>query len=275
MKISEVSQENGACWLPILEKLPFVSRYAKTRGWHYALSWLHRLSGIGLLIYLILHVYTLSLLQTPDLYNAQMQRMAWPIFVFLSWFAALLVGFHTLNGGRLVLYELFGQRNDAAMLRWTFSLILLYAAMVGIVMIMKNQSASPVFFWMATLFAGAVAAYAVAARIWKSRHSFFWKLQRISGAFLFVAAPAYLLFLSLNQGSAHDAQAAAARMQGAFVRIVVLAAAASALFHAGYGLFSIVSDYVHSRMARTWLTALLVVVFLFLAFLVLKITLSI
>lgn len=274
MKIPEESQRNGAWWLPILEKLPVISCYAQTRGWHYLISWLHRLTGIGLVIYLIVHLYTLSLLPMPDLYNAQLKMMAWPLFLFLAWVASLLVGFHALNGGRLLLYELFGQRNDAAMLRWTFGLVFAYAAMVGLIMIMKNQSASPVFFWMVASFAGAVTTYAVWARIWKSRHAVLWKLQRISGAFLLVTAPAYLLFLYLNQGDA-DAQANVARMQSSFVRIALLAMAAAALYHAGYGLFSILADYVSARLARAGITALIVVVFAVLTFLAFRAILSI
>jgi len=274
MKISEVSQESGACWLPILAKLPVLACYAKTRGWHYVISWLHRFTGIGLVIYLIVHIYNLLFLKTPDLYSAQMKIMVGPLFVFLSWVASLVVGFHALNGGRLILYELFGNRNDAALLRWTFGLVFSYAAMVGLIMIMKNQGASPVFFWMVASFAGAVPAYAVSFRIWKSRHSVLWKLQRISGAFLLVTVPAYLIFLYLNQGAA-DAQAAVARMQDVFVRIAILAMAAAALYHAGYGLFSILADYVSARLARAGITALIIVVMAVLAFSALRITLSI
>ncbi|MHB8828623.1 MAG: hypothetical protein ACYC6Q_03705 [Syntrophales bacterium] len=275
MKNPEENQGCGACWLPGIEKLPVISRYAKTRGWHYLITWLHRLSGIGIFIYLIVHICNISLLQAPALYNAQMRIMTGPAFVFFSFLAALLVGFHSLNGGRLVLYELFGRRNDATMLHWSFGLALAYVALVGIVMIMKNQGASPVLFWMTTSFAGAATAYAVWGHIRKSRHSVLWKLQRISGALLLIAAPAYLLFLSLNQGSGAAAQAAALQMQNTFVRIVLLAMATAALYHAGYGLFAILADYASSRMARTGVATLLVVIFAILAFLVFRIIFSI
>ena len=184
--------------LPILERLPVLSRYAKTRGWYYVISWLHRFTGIWLFIALMVHMYTLSSWQTPNVFITDMKIPVRPIFVFLAWASSLVVGFHALNGGRLILYELFGKRNDAAMIRWTFGLSAAYAAMVGLMMIMKNQSVSAFFFWLMTFFFGAVAAYVVASRIWKKRHSILWKLQRISGAFLFITVPAYLFFLYLN-----------------------------------------------------------------------------
>jgi succinate dehydrogenase hydrophobic anchor subunit len=275
MKVPEESQGIVTSLLPILEKLPVLSCYAKTRGWHYVIIWLHRFTGIGLVICLMVSIYRLSLLQTPDVYNAEMKILAWPILVFLAWTLSLVVSFHALNGGRLILYELFGKRNDAAMIRWTFGLSVSYAAILGLLMIMNSQSASAVFFWLLAFFAGVVTAYAVASRLWKSRHSVLWKLQRISGAFLFIPIPAYLLYLSLNPGVADEAQAAIARMQNVFVRIVYLALAASALYHSGYGLFSIAADYVASRAARAGITALIVVVIAVLAFMAFRLTLSI
>ena len=253
MKVSEEGQGIGASLLPILEKLPFLSRCAKTRGWHYVIGWLHRLTGIWLVIAMTAHIYNLSPAPT-----AKMKIPALPIFAFFAWASSLAAGFHALNGGRLILYELFGNRNDAAMVRWTFGLSVAYAAMVGFLMITKNQSASALFFWLTAFFAGVVTAYAVASRVWKTRHSAPWMLQRISGAFLLIAVPAYLLFLYLNPGVADHARAVVARMQdNVFTGIVFLALAAASLYHAGYGLFSVMADYVASRRARAGLTALI------------------
>ena len=206
MKDPEESQGIGASLLPILEKLPVLSRYAKTRGWYYVISWLHRFTGIWLFIALMVHIYTLSSWQTANVFNTDMKIPARPIFVFLAWASSLVVCFHALNGGRLILYELFGKRSDEAMIRWTFGLSVTYAAIVGLLMIMKNQSVSALFFWLMTFCIGAVTAYAVESRIGKSRHSIFWKLQRISGAFLFTTIPAYLFFLYLNPVLADGAQ---------------------------------------------------------------------
>ena len=260
MKDLEESQGIDAPLLPILETLPVLSRYAKTRGWYYLLSWLHRFTGIWLFIALTVHIYTLSLWQTANVFNTDMKIPAWPIFVFFAWASSLVVCFHALNGGRLILYELFGKRSDEAMIRWTFGLSVTYAAIVGFLMIMKNQSVSALFFWLMTFCVGAVTAYAVESRIGNSRHSIFWKLQRISGAFLFTTMPAYFFFLYLNPVPADGDRTVIVCVQNIFIRIVTLTLAVSALYHAGYGLFSITADYASSRKLRTGVTALIIAV---------------
>ena len=275
MKVPGESREIGASLMPILERLPVLFCYAKTRGWHYVISWLHRFTGIGLVIILMVHMVTLSSLQTPNVYHAKMKVVVSPIFLFLIWASSLVVSFHALNGGRLILYELFGRRNDADMIRWIFGLSAAYAVMVGLLMIMNNQRVSAFFFWLMAFFAGTVAAYVVASRMWKKRHSVLWKLQRISGAFLFITVPAYLLFLCLNPGEAYGAQEAIARMQNVFTRLVTLTLATGALYHAGYGLFSIAADYVSSPTVRVGMMALVVVVIAVLAVLAFRLILSV
>jgi len=275
MKIPGENRGIGVSLLPILEKLPVLSRYAKTRGWFYVISWLHRFTGIWLFVTLIAHMVILSSWQTPNVFNTDMKILVQPIFVFLAWASSLVVSFHALNGGRLILYELFGKRSDEAMIRWTFGLSAAYAAMVGLMMMMKNQHVSAFFFWLTAFFSGAIGAYVVAFRIWKKRHSVLWKLQRISGAFLFITIPAYLLFSYLNTGEADAAQGAIVWLQNVFTRLAILTLATLALYHAGYGLFSITADYTSSGITRAGMTALIVVVFAVLAFLAFRLILSV
>jgi succinate dehydrogenase hydrophobic anchor subunit len=275
MKVPKEGQGIGASLLPILEKLPVLSRYAKTRGWFYVISWLHRFTGIWLFVALMVHMYILSSWQTPNVFITDMKIPVRPIFVFLAWASSLVVSFHALNGGRLILYELFGKRSDEAMIRWTFGLSVTYAAIVGLLIIMKNQSVSAFFFWLMAFFSGAIAAYVVASRIWKRRHSVLWKLQRISGGFLFITVPAYLLFSYLNPGEADGAQGAIVRMQNVFTRLVTLTLATLALYHAGYGLFSIAADYSSSGITRAGMTALIVVIMAVLAVLAFRLILSV
>jgi succinate dehydrogenase hydrophobic anchor subunit len=223
----------------------------------------------------MVYLYALSSVQTSDVTNARMEVIASSIFLFLAWASSLVVSFHALNGGRLILYELFGRRNDADMIRWIFGLSAAYVAMVGLLMVMKNQHVSAFFFWLTAFFSGGIAAYVVASRLLRKRHSIFWKLQRISGGFLFVTVPAYLLFLYLNPGEADGAQGAIERVQNVFTRLVLLTLATSALYHAGYGLFSIAADYTSSRITRTGMTALIVVVFAVLAVLAFRLIWSV
>ncbi len=273
MKVPEESRGIGASFLPTLEKLPILSRYAKTRGWYYVIGWLHRMAGVGLVIALMVHICTLSSWQASNGDHTGMNIPTRPIFVLMAWILSLLVGFHALNGGRLILYELFGRRSDEAMVRWTFGLSAAYAVIAGLLIIVKNQSVSAFFFWLMTFFAGAVTAFVVDSRTAKGRHSLFWKLQRISGAFLFITIPAYLLFSVLNPGIADGAQTVVMRLQNAFVRVVTLAIAISVLYHAGYGLFSIAADYISSRTLRTSVTALIAAVIAALAVLAFRLIL--
>jgi len=275
MKIPGESRGIGTSFMPILERLPVLSWYAKTRGWHYIISWLHRFTGIGLIIILMVDMYVLSSLQTPDVDHVMMKVIVSPIFLFLAWASSLVVGFHALNGGRLILYELFGRRDDADMIRWIFGLSAAYVAMVGLMMVTKNQRASAFFFWLMAFFSGAIVAYVVASRLWKTRHSVLWKLQRISGAFLFITVPAYLLFLYLNPGEADGAQGAIGRMQNVFTHLVTLTLATLALYHAGYGLFSIAADYTPSGITRAGMTVLIVLAMAVLAVLAFRLILSV
>jgi len=275
MKIPGESQGIGTSFMPILERLPVLSWYAKTHGWHYIISWLHRFTGIGLIIILTVHMYILSSWQTPNVFITDMIIPVRPIFLFLAWASSLVVGFHALNGGRLILYELFGRRDDADMIRWIFGLSAAYAAMVGLMMVMKNQRVSAFFFWLMAFSLGAIAAYVVASRIWKKRHSVLWKLQRISGAFLFITVPAYLLFSYLNPGEADGAQEAIAWMQNVFTRLVFLTLATWALYHAGYGLFSIAADYIPSGRTQATMTVLITVLIAVLAVSAFRLILSV
>jgi len=269
------SRGRDTSFMPILERLPILSWYARTRGWYYVISWLHRFTGIGLLIILIVYMYILSSLQAPDVDPAKMKVIVSPIFLLLAWASSLVVSFHALNGGRLVLYELFGKRDDADMIRWIFGLSAAYAAMVGLMMAMNNQRVSAFFFWLMAFSLGAIAAYVVASRIWKKRHSVLWKLQRISGAFLFVTVPAYLLFSYLNPGEADGAQRVIVGVQNVFARLVFLTLATCALYHAGYGLFSIVADYTSSGRTRVGMTAFIIVLIAVLAVSAFRLILSV
>ena len=275
MKTSTMNSGSGGWAVPLLNKVPFLSDYARSHGWHYVISWCHRVSGVGLVVYLLVHLYTLSQLRTPGAYDGKMKLLAIPIVVFLAWLSCVPVVFHAFNGGRLILYESFGSRDDEALVRLTFGLTVLYAAVFGLLILMGNQSVSPFFFWILFMLAALLAAYGVGSRLWRSGHTLYWKLQRISGAFLLVAIPAHLMFSHLNPGVAHEAQAVILRMQSLFIKVVDILLAVSALYHAGYGLFSIGADYIRSRSLRRLYTAAVVLVFAVFLFIALRLTVSI
>jgi succinate dehydrogenase hydrophobic anchor subunit len=233
-----------------LEQLPIVSFYARTRGWPYLIAWCHRLAGILLVLYACFHVYTLSLLEIPSRYNAKMLIFSSPFFIFLEWLLAVPVIFHALNGGRLILYEIFGNREDDTVIKWLLSISVIYVIFLGILMIAGNQSVSALFFWLAMLVAALSLAYIVALKTWHTAASYPWKLQRISGVFLLIMIPSHLIFMHLSAAAGHDAGVVIARMQSSFIKVVDAALILMVLFHGGYGLLSIAKDYLPTRLLQ-------------------------
>ena len=85
------------------------------KGWFAGGRWgaeryaytLHRITGLGLLAYFILHIFaTGSRLGGPEAWEATMQRFESPIFKFGEFLVYLAFAFHALNGLRLGITEL-------------------------------------------------------------------------------------------------------------------------------------------------------------------------
>lgn len=72
-------------------------------------SWawiLHRITGIALMAYLFLHVYSLSpLTQGEAAFNNKMQVYMTPFFMVVEWLLFAFVLFHSLNGLRIVIVD--------------------------------------------------------------------------------------------------------------------------------------------------------------------------
>jgi succinate dehydrogenase / fumarate reductase cytochrome b subunit len=67
---------------------------------------LHRISGIALIGYLFLHIYSLSpLSQGRAAFDAKMETFSTPFFMILEWLLFAFVLFHSLNGIRIVLVD--------------------------------------------------------------------------------------------------------------------------------------------------------------------------
>jgi succinate dehydrogenase / fumarate reductase cytochrome b subunit len=255
----------------ILKKIPYVAFYANTRGWAFILSWIHRTTGLLLLLYVWFHLITLSALSIPGDFDAKMALFSAPLIVFFEWLLAIPVIFHAVNGGRLMLFEIYGYRDDTAMIRWLFRVSAVYVGLLAVLMLLGNQSVSPIFFWLTVLIIAVICGYAFLARIWRLGHSQFWKFQRASGAFLLVMIPAHFLFMHLNPAVGKDSAVIIARIQNVFIKIVDLALVLAVVYHGGYGLFSVGKDYLVSRRLQVLVTALIAVVMVLSAWIGLKI----
>ncbi|UCE51659.1 MAG: hypothetical protein JSV31_20685 [Desulfobacterales bacterium] len=243
-----------------LQRMPAVGFYARTRGWSFVIAWMHRISGIILIFYVLIHIYTLSFLITPEVFDAKMKMFGFFLFIFLEWLLAAPVIFHALNGGRLILYEIFGTRNEGTLLQWMFSLSVVYVLLQALMMIMGNQTVSPILFWLVVFIFSACVLILVASRIWRIEGDLVWKLQRITGAFLLIMIPAHLMFMHLQPAIGHQANVVIARMQNIFIKFVDLILVISVLLHAGYGLISISKDYFKYRFVQNGLSLLIVLI---------------
>jgi succinate dehydrogenase hydrophobic anchor subunit len=219
-----------------LQKIPIVGLYARTRGWYFIAAWAHRITGL---------LMTLMVWGYITFFGSTI-----PAGMFLVWLFAVLCLFHGLNGGRLILYESFGNRNDESLMHWVLGLSLIYLAILAIVTVSSSQTVTPTFFWAMALSAGLVLGYGVAVRVWSTAHSIFWKLQRISGAFILPVLPAYLVFMQLSMPPGGNSGILLLGLQSVFIKLVLLLTMAAAVYHSAYGIFSVASDYVRSRFLK-------------------------
>jgi succinate dehydrogenase hydrophobic anchor subunit len=227
-----------------------LKRLARNRGWPYLIAWAHRLTGVLLVVYVGFHIWTLSALHQPEQFSDQMRRYGFSLFVFLEWMLAIPVIFHALNGGRLILYEIFGNRRDDFFIQWAAGLSAGYVLLLALVMIIGNQVVSAVFFWIySTAAAGCITGITV-FKMRSSRAAIFWKLQRITGAYLLLMVPAHMLFMHLNPSLGHDGQVIMERMNTSFIRLVDLTLLLCVLYHGAYGLFAIGQDYLMAGWIR-------------------------
>jgi succinate dehydrogenase / fumarate reductase, cytochrome b subunit len=234
-----------------------LSRLAAIKGWPYIFSWIHRITGILLVFYLWFHIYTISFLTTPALYDSKMKILQFFFFILLEWLLAIPVIFHALNGGRLILFESFGIRKNDILMRWVLLFSALYTLFVGMMMISGSQQVTPLFFWLSTLGACICVTYPVFSRIWSTKNSMPWKLQRVTGAFLLVMIPAHFLFMHLNLSMAHEAGVVIERMQSVFIKMIDITLVIFALYHGGYGLLSVIKDYLPSKYTQVICTGLI------------------
>jgi succinate dehydrogenase hydrophobic membrane anchor protein len=244
--------------ISLIQKTPILSYYASSRGWSFLISWGHRLAGLTLVAYMFAHIYTLSLLFHPATFDADMRFLDHFVFSFLEWCVAIPVIFHSLNGGRLILYELFRVRAEETVIRSTVILGLVYVFVVGFFFIEKTQPISATLFWSISVAVSLIAFLAVLFKIWITGNSILWKLQRITGSFMVPMLIGHMLFMHMNYPVGHDSKTILLRMQSPFIKGIDFVFIIFLLFHAGYGVFSIIADYMRPGPILKFLTFLVI-----------------
>jgi len=260
--------------ISLMDKLPILSYYADSRGWSFLISWGHRLAGLTLLGYIFAHIYTLSLLFTPATFDADMKFLHNFVFTFLEWCVAFPLIFHSLNGGRLILYELFHVREEEIVIRWMVILGLIYIFIVGFFFIEEAQQISATLFWSITVGISLIAFFIVLFKVWITGNSILWKFQRITGTFMFPMLIGHMFFMHMNYLTGHDSKTILLRMQTPFIKGIDFVFIVFLLFHAGYGVFSIVADYIKPGPLLKSLTFLIIIVMAISAFFGIRLVIS-
>jgi succinate dehydrogenase / fumarate reductase cytochrome b subunit len=80
-------------------------RYVKHYGtWGYIL---HRLAGLALTAYILIHIYLVSGLHNRAAWQNEMEIFRHPFLMFLEWCLFSVVVFHSLNGVRIFIIDYF------------------------------------------------------------------------------------------------------------------------------------------------------------------------
>ena len=92
---------------------------------------LHRLSGLALVGYLVVHIWGLKALSDRDAFNELIAGYHAPIFKIGEILLLGAVAYHALNGLRIVLIDFLGWSPNQAKLFWTLGLVAVLIAVVG------------------------------------------------------------------------------------------------------------------------------------------------
>ncbi len=105
-------------------------------------AWIvHRLSGIALVFYLVLHLWELHMLgyARPDAFNQQMLVFQSIPFKFLEWCLLGVVLVHALNGIRVMIVDLWGgARYHKKLLGWLTLAFVVLMLLSGYPMFFKH-----------------------------------------------------------------------------------------------------------------------------------------
>lgn len=95
-------------------------------------AWMcHRLSGIAILFYLVLHVWGLKSLSDRDAFNELIAGYHAPIYKLGEFLLLVAIAYHALNGFRIVLIDFMGWSPNHKKLFWTLGAVAVLIIVVG------------------------------------------------------------------------------------------------------------------------------------------------
>ena len=92
---------------------------------------LHRLTGVALVAYLIIHVWGLKAMTNPESYNYLIAKYHGPLFKVGEFLLLGAVIYHALNGLRIVLIDFVGWSPNQKRLFWTLGAVAFVLLVVG------------------------------------------------------------------------------------------------------------------------------------------------
>ena len=97
---------------------------------------LHRITGIALIGYLFLHIFSLSpLTQGEQAFNDKIKLYTSPVFMVLEWLLFAFVLFHSFNGIRIVLVDWAeGSKYHKSLYAWSWFIGILLFLGMGFIM---------------------------------------------------------------------------------------------------------------------------------------------
>ena len=100
-------------------------------------AWIyHRISGIALICYIFLHIYSLSPLTNGEIaFNQKMSTYSTPFFMFIEWLLFAFVLFHSFNGIRIVIIDWAdGARYHKQLYLYTWIIGIIMFIAMGVIM---------------------------------------------------------------------------------------------------------------------------------------------
>jgi succinate dehydrogenase / fumarate reductase cytochrome b subunit len=108
------------------------------RGGPGMIAWaLHRLAGLGVILFLALHIFDIFLMQFgPETFNQLLFLYKHPLFRLMEIFLLFGLLYHALNGLRVILLDLFPATARFQMQLWYVQMVIFAAAFIPLAVLM-------------------------------------------------------------------------------------------------------------------------------------------